>query len=210
MDNKYAPAMRKAVSEADLITLNIGGNDWGSFLGWHVYEEMDKQEANSQFIAELKKYLEEGNAADPDGQATIDAIIGKDYDKNNAHAAEGSTDAVTTGLKGATLVLDATPAIRFYLADGADASAYKFYVGGDAVATVMGTDTTGAYIEIDVNAYKMCETVTYTVNGTDGGSYHIASYYKYASEGTDATLTSLVDRLWKYFQSARAYRNATV
>ena len=75
MDNKYAPAMRKAVSEADLITLNIGGNDWGSFLGWHVYEEMDKQEANSQFIAELKKYLEEGNAADPDGQATIDAII---------------------------------------------------------------------------------------------------------------------------------------
>jgi hypothetical protein len=170
---------------------------------------VEKQLASDMLSYVRAAYVYFGKASDA-AVATIDAIIGKDYDKNNAHVAEGSTDAVTTGLKGATLVLDATPAIRFYLADGADASAYKFYVGGDAVATVMGTDTTGAYIEIDVNAYKMCETVTYTVNGTDGGSYHIASYYKYASEGTDAALTSLVDRLWKYFQSARAYRNATV
>ena len=42
MDTKHAPAMRKAIAETDLITLNVGGNDWGSFLGWHVYEEIGR------------------------------------------------------------------------------------------------------------------------------------------------------------------------
>ena len=56
----------------------------------------------------------------------------------------------------------------------------------------------------------MCGTVTYTVNGAVGGSYHIASYYKYATEGGDAKLISLIDRMWKYFQSARAYRNSVL
>ena len=147
---------------------------------------------------------------DEAAMAKIGAILGKNYDKDNAHAQEGSADSVTAGFKGATLVLDATPAIRFYLDDGADISAYAFYIGTTKVNTVTGTDTNGAYIEIDVYAYAMCETVTYTVNGTEGGSYHIASYYAYAAAGTDATLTALVDRMWAYFQSARDYRNSVI
>ncbi len=148
------------------------------------------------------------STTDEDAMARIDAILGKDYDKNNAHVQEGSAESVTTGFKGATLVLDATPAIRFYLEDGADASAYAFYIGGSKVNTVTGTDTNGRYIEIDVYAYAMCETVTYTTNGSEGGSYHIASYYAYAAAGTDASLTALVDRMWAYFQSARDYRKS--
>ena len=107
-------------------------------------------------------------------------------------------------------MLDATPAIRFYLKDGASAEAYAFYIGDAKVNTVFGTDTNGAYVEIDVYAYAMCETVTYTVNGEAGGSYHIASYYAYAQAGTDASLVALVDRMWRYFQSARAYRNSVI
>ena len=42
MDTVHAPAMIEAITNADLITLNIGCNDWGSFLGWHVFEELDK------------------------------------------------------------------------------------------------------------------------------------------------------------------------
>lgn len=54
------PEIRKAVSEAGLITLNVGGNDWGSFVGWHVYEEMDKVEVrNEAFLTKAKAYLEE-------------------------------------------------------------------------------------------------------------------------------------------------------
>ena len=58
MDTVHAPAMRKAIAETDLITLNVGGNDWGSFLGWHVFDELDKAEGeNEEFLAQLEEYL---------------------------------------------------------------------------------------------------------------------------------------------------------
>lgn len=66
------PEIRKAVSQAGLITLNIGGNDWGSFLGWHVFEEMDKTaEKNEAFLAKAREYLE-SSGTDAD---TIDGLI---------------------------------------------------------------------------------------------------------------------------------------
>lgn len=60
------PLIRDAVANADLITLNVGGNDWGSYVGWHVYEEMDKfQNKNVEFMAKAKEYLEsEGTDAE--------------------------------------------------------------------------------------------------------------------------------------------------
>ena len=66
------PAIRKAVSEADLITLNIGGNDWGSYVGWCVVEQMELLVAdNEEFFTKARKYLEEnGTALD-----TIDSLI---------------------------------------------------------------------------------------------------------------------------------------
>ena len=147
---------------------------------------------------------------DADAIAAIDAILGKDYDENNAHNEEGNVEPITPGLKAAAFALDATPAIRFYLKDGADATDYAFYVNGARVSTVTGTDKNGAYVEIDVYAYALCDTVTYTVNGEEGGSYHIASYYRFAEESGDASLVALVDRMWKYFQSAREYRNSVL
>lgn len=66
------PEIRKAVSEAGLITLNVGGNDWGSYLGWHVVEEMEKQVAgNEEFFTKARKYLE-NNGTDAD---TINSLI---------------------------------------------------------------------------------------------------------------------------------------
>lgn len=66
------PAIRKAVSEADLITLNVGGNDWGSYVGWHVVEQMELLVAdNEEFFTNARKYLEtNGTATD-----TIDSLI---------------------------------------------------------------------------------------------------------------------------------------
>ena len=72
MDTVHAPAMRKAVAEADLITLNVGGNDWGSYVGWHVYEEMDKfEDVNEEFFTKARAYLENADIEED----TIDAII---------------------------------------------------------------------------------------------------------------------------------------
>lgn len=66
------PLIREAVSEAGLITLNVGGNDWGSFVGWHIYEEMDKfEEKNEEFMTKARELLENaGTDAD-----TVDSLI---------------------------------------------------------------------------------------------------------------------------------------
>ena len=200
-------------------TLTAGGASANKSYTFSVirYAELvlaGDSEVEKQLVRDVLSYVRAAYAyfgtTDADAMAAINAILGEGYDDDNAHAEEGNTEAVTPGFKGATLVLDATPAIRFYLEDGADVSAYTFYVDGAWVPVVTGTDTNGAYVEIDVYAYAMCGTVTYSVNGTAAGSYHIASYYKYATEGGDAKLIALVDRMWKYFQSARAYRNSVL
>ena len=66
------PEIRKAVSEAGLITLNVGGNDWGSFLGWHVFEEMDKfEEKNEEFMKKAEAYLQNAGT----DENTIESLI---------------------------------------------------------------------------------------------------------------------------------------
>ena len=56
----------------------------------------------------------------------------------------------------------------------------------------------------------MIRTVTYTVNGEAGGSYHINSYYNFvqtdAAHKDNAALINLVARFAKYCESAAAYR----
>ncbi len=52
------PALRKAVSEADLITLNVGGNDWGSYVGWYVERAMEEISGTENFVELARPYLE--------------------------------------------------------------------------------------------------------------------------------------------------------
>ena len=67
------PSIRKAVSEAGLVTLSVGGNDWGSYLGWNVYVEMDKfQEVNEEFFTKAREYLESNGTATDTVTALID------------------------------------------------------------------------------------------------------------------------------------------
>ena len=138
----------------------------------------------------------------------INTILGENYDANNAPAIEGSTVATAPDFKSATFVLDGTPAMRFYLTDGADATKYAFYIGSTRVKTEVSED--GKYIDIDVYAYALCETVTYTVDGAEGGSFHINAYYEWSKTQNNENLTNLVARFWKYLQSARAYRDSVI
>ncbi|MBQ3017079.1 MAG: metallophosphoesterase [Clostridia bacterium] len=150
---------------------------------------------------------------DAEQMAKINTLLGDYVSKPTV---EGSDASDTTGMKSATLVLSGKPSIRFYLADGANASAYKFYVGGKEVNTIVSDD--GTYVDIDAYAYALCETVTYTIDGNDAGSFHINAYYAFVSgagensyTGADkAELTALTECFWKYLQSARAYRESVV
>ncbi len=149
---------------------------------------------------------------DAEAISTIDTIIGKNYDVTSPFVNEGSTSASTNGLVGASLNLTATPGIRFYLANGANASDFTFYLvenGADVLlAAEEGTDDNGRYLEVDIYAYAMCETIYYRTADGASGNYHIASYHAFAKEQNDDALVNLVERLWKYAQSARDYRNA--
>ena len=205
-------ALRTMKMEANILE---DGNNVTSTFSFDIVKYANKlldngTDTEKQLIRDILSYIRAAYAyfgtEDAEQIAAVNAILGDSYDENNAHTAEGSTDIVTKGLTGATFLLDATPTFRFYIEEGMDASKFTFYIDGVEVATEIGTNSRGTYIDIDAYAYQMCGTVTYKISGFNGGNYHIASYYEFATERGDAKLVTLVDRLWKYYQSARAYR----
>ncbi len=139
--------------------------------------------------------------------SAIDSIIGANYDITSPYTQEGSTD-VPSIFKAATFNLDSTPAIRFYLNDGENVEKCSFKIGGATKSFVTNSDSNGTFVEISVYAYAMCESIECYYGGAYVGSYHIASYYDWAVKEGDAELVTLVERFWKYCQSARDYRNS--
>lgn len=65
------PEIRQAVADAGLITLGIGGNDWGTYVGWHIYEEMDKQSVSENFFEQARECLENAEV----GEDVIESLI---------------------------------------------------------------------------------------------------------------------------------------
>ncbi|MBQ3016209.1 MAG: Ig-like domain-containing protein, partial [Clostridia bacterium] len=134
--------------------------------------ETSTSEEEKTLVKDVLQYIRAAytyfGTEDAEQMAKIDTLLG---DYASKPAIEGSDVADTTGMKSATLVLSGKPSIRFYLADGANASEYKFYIGGKQIKTVVSED--GTYIDTDVYAYELCETVTYTVGGEAAGSFHI-------------------------------------
>ncbi len=54
----FRKEMQKAVKEADLITLGVGGNDWGAYLGWVVADIFEKEHVGDQYIQDAKEILD--------------------------------------------------------------------------------------------------------------------------------------------------------
>ena len=117
---------------------------------------------------------------------------------NGKPSSSGSVVTVAP-VMGVTLNLDAKPSIRFYVND----TSVKFYVDGRRVDTVSGTDSNGAYVELDVYAYALSGNITYG----DGGSYHISDFLA-KSAGEDHE--NLVACFIKYVESAAAYRASVI
>ncbi|MBQ1996731.1 MAG: S-layer homology domain-containing protein [Clostridia bacterium] len=58
------PEIRKAVSEAGLITLGIGGNDWGKYLVWVVTDIMEKRKLAEDYVLKLRDFLKNASLED--------------------------------------------------------------------------------------------------------------------------------------------------
>ncbi len=56
--------MRQAITEADLITIAIGGNDWGAYLGWVMEDFLEDNPLPEEFETALKEYLANASLED--------------------------------------------------------------------------------------------------------------------------------------------------
>lgn len=125
----------------------------------------------------------------------IESLIG---DYSSEPESVGVTKLVE-GVESVTLNLDSKPTIRFYVTD----NTIKFYINGKKLNTVSGEDSGKAYIELDVYAYALANTITFG----NGGSYHISSY---AAGAKGTAHEELTNAFVKYVESSNAYRNSII
>ena len=156
------------------------------------------------YIASAYEYFNNGETV-----AEIVALLDGYVSGKVINVADAKCD--TEGLSGATLVLGATPAIRFYL-DGYTADKFSFKVGNRALNVTdanLGSDANGSYIEFTLFAYEMTETFTYEIEGTEiTGEYNIVSYYADAVAKSDTALADIVAKFYNYCKSAYEYKLA--
>lgn len=137
--------------------------------------------------------------------------VGGDYEGEIKF--EGNVNDNTNIISAVTLNLDAKPTIRFYLADENNAD-IEFYADGKRLdANPVEKDSYGAYIELDVYAYALAETITYKLVD-ENGEYHVTDYLLKVEEDTDAenydNLVNLAHCFVNYLEGAAAYRNSVI
>ena len=55
----YIDEYREAVATADLITLGVGGNDWGQFLAWVIIDITASFEGKNEYVAQMKEIVKD-------------------------------------------------------------------------------------------------------------------------------------------------------
>ena len=145
-------------------------------------------------------------------KAKIDAIIGEDYDETSLPTDMESAE-VGGGFDSATFRLDAKPSFVFYPETDDegnlvyDLGAYRFTQNGKTLAYETETVSGRTCIVIAMYAYEISEDIAYSVDGTEiSGEFNIKAYYEFAKTQNDDALVSIVERLWKYSESANEYR----
>ncbi len=140
--------------------------------------------------------------------AQIDALL-SGYTTTSFGKVYGQSDNMNVP-DGATLILQSTPAIRFYFASSADLTKYTFKSGGEVISVKTGTEqidgTTFKYVDVSLYAYRMIDTVELFCEETRLGGFHINSYYDFANGQNDVALVDLVEKFYTYCKSALAYR----
>ena len=117
----------------------------------------------------------------------------------------------------ASLLLGETPAFIFYPeldGEGNPVYAlenYQFALNGEyKLNAEIKTDSEGkTYFSVSTYAYAMNGNIEYLIKGTDvHGYYNIGAYLDSVKTGGNANLVAVVERLIKYAESAKAYREA--
>ena len=150
------------------------------------------------YVQSAYNYFVDYNTADEIARvnAIVDELLALGGDYFGEPTISGTTAKDNGGIvTSVTLNLDYKPTIRFYVTD----TNVEFKIGNTVLNTVK--DVEGKYVELDVYAYALAETITFG----DGGSYHISDFLE-KSAGADHE--NLVACFIKYIESAAAYRRA--
>ena len=144
--------------------------------------------------------------------SSVDLILGEGYDAANKPNTSVSAAIRTDGASAAALELSSAPCFVIYVKDGYTPEQYDFAIAGKRPEWTVGVDGEGrTYISIKVYAYAMTETLTWGVEDTgEYGEYNLKAYYEFALSSEDQKLVDLVERLWKYCESALEYRNSVL
>lgn len=70
-DERIRKAYQKAVADADLITLGVGGNDWGAYLGWVVTDVLEAEHVADRYIQRAEELL----ANSPMDISTVEKLV---------------------------------------------------------------------------------------------------------------------------------------
>lgn len=209
------------------VTLDVDGNStvgrWTLDIIKYarlVLEDENTTEIEARLMKDMLSYIRSAYIYfDREGadeiRGEINSIIGGSYDSSSVPD-ESALDVKTSfeGLEKATMDLGATPAFIFVPETNDDGSlvyeAERYTFSGDGrnlEGEVMVDGDGTVYIKVLVYAYGMSMDIDYSIEGTDiSGSYNIRTYYEYAKTLDDANLVSVVQRLWKYSDSAEDYR----
>lgn len=68
---EFRTAYKNAIAEADLITLGVGGNDWGAYLTWVVADILEKKNVADEYIEKLQEVVDTGSM----DMSTIESIV---------------------------------------------------------------------------------------------------------------------------------------
>ncbi len=83
---EYRAAYKKAIAEADLITLGVGGNDWGAYLTWVVADVLEKKNVADEYMNKLQEILETSSM----DMSTVESLV------DVAHLAGALPELLTT------------------------------------------------------------------------------------------------------------------
>lgn len=156
---------------------------------------------------------------DSDGKEEVSqkirSILG-DGTPDEFQRTSGSSGGISTSL-GSTLILDATPRVRFYFASRAERDAHTIKVDGAQISTKGGSELINGesiyFSDLTLYAHDMIKPIGLFKNGVSAGTYHINSYVDYASDvytgENKQELVGLVEHFYAYCMSADAYKRLT-
>ena len=67
----FRDMFKNSIAEADLITLGIGGNDWGAYLGWVITDILEAENVADKYVQMAQDLIDDGNM----DMATVEKLV---------------------------------------------------------------------------------------------------------------------------------------